>query len=145
MRSLGVTLIELLLVLAIVGALLCVGMPALYRDSALSVRRQCVDELAQGLRYARLQALVQQQPLRLTPIVDNNWAHGMRLQVGTRVLRVWTWHHPSTILRWHGFHSNQYLLVENELTQLAMNGYFSIEQAGESLARIVVTRFGRVY
>jgi hypothetical protein len=120
-------------------------MPAFYRESALSVRQRCVDELTQGLRYARLQAVLRQHVLRLTPVVNTNWAQGMRLQAGSTLLREWRWHHPATTLTWHGFRSSQQLNVDSDLARLAMNGYFDIEYAGESLPRIVVTRFGRVY
>ncbi len=144
MRTRGVTLMELLVVLSLVALLVCVSIPTLLCESAAVVRRHCVQELSQVLRYARLQAYVHQHALSIQAVSDNNWADGVRLLSGDTVLHEWSWHHPGLQLTWHGFRSNQQLIIDYDLAQFAMNGYFSIELRGESLPRITVTRFGQV-
>ena len=145
MRLLGVTLIELTWVLAIIAVLVCVSMPVFYPLSAQVLRQRCVDEWSSVLHYARIQALMHQRVLRVYPISANNWALGVQLKDGDTVLREWAWHHPTTVLIWHGFRASSALMVDYDLARLAMNGYFNVEYAGQPLARIVVTRFGRVY
>ncbi len=144
MKVNGVTFMELLVVVAIIALLVCASLPHWTNQPAPVVRAQCVEELAQVVRYARIQALLRHRSLSILPLAGDNWAQGVRLQAGEVILREWVWHHPATRLVWHGFRASQQLIVDYDLARLAMNGYFTVEYAGEWLPRIVVTRFGRV-
>ncbi len=88
MRQQGVTLMQLLGVLALLGVLTQLGAPA-YADWRESVYQAAVArELAQSLRSARSQALLHSQAMVVRPI-EQEWGQGWRavLEASGQVVR----------------------------------------------------------
>ena len=78
MAQQGVTLIQLLYALALLGVLVQIGVPA-YTAMSSDLQRQAVAQhLAQALRSARSEALLRNGPVSLEAI-DGNWSNGWRM------------------------------------------------------------------
>lgn len=84
-RQKGVTLLELMIVLAIVAVLLSAGVPSL---QSFTVNRQAdrlAAELQQDLSYARNMAVTQAAEVRVTP--QNTWSTGWVIRQNWDVIR----------------------------------------------------------
>lgn len=155
-RRFGVTLIELLVCLAIMGMIGWLAMPfspSFYQKNQLHV---IVDEMKSAIRYAKLQAIIRGKYVILTPKADlNNWSSGMALYMENatahpwstsrgELIYEWTWPSTGTHIVWHGFQSNDYLRFAPELSQSAVNGSFLIDINHQHQIKLMVNRLGRV-
>ena len=96
MSSKGVTLVELVIVLAVVGVLAALAVPA-FRSLLQEQRRQViVNELVATLKMARTEAVVQQTPV-VVRAADKGWGWGWEVTQDLRGLH----HGPSKVLRKH--------------------------------------------
>ncbi|WP_442112197.1 GspH/FimT family protein [Pseudomonas sp. NUPR-001] len=78
MKQQGVTLIQLLLALALLGLLTQLGIPA-YNNMSAGLQRQAVaNDLAQALRSARSEALARNSTVRLEAL-ESDWSKGWRM------------------------------------------------------------------
>lgn len=75
MRQAGFTLIELLVVLTVIGILAGVGVPAFAEMIAAQRRFDAAQQLASGLRNARVEAITRHQVVLLHAI-DGDWSKG---------------------------------------------------------------------
>lgn len=78
--SQGLTLIELLAVMAVLAVLYSLGAPAFSKLIIDQRRLAFADELASGLRNARLEAVQRNRTVILHPL-EGNWANGWRMVV----------------------------------------------------------------
>jgi prepilin-type N-terminal cleavage/methylation domain-containing protein len=154
--SYGMTLIELIATLAIVGILACFSVPWLFSETAHHVIQERKKELTYILSYARMQAFLREETLILAPLninLENNWSDGLRLYVqdgktlppkNKHTLHEWHWSNSQFAMFWFGFQSKNYILVDADSSKLAMNGYFLIKKKQDTLSKMNVNRFGQV-
>lgn len=87
----------------------------------------------------------------MVPLHDNDWSSGLVLlrerdflSSPHTVLYAWQWRSMAWHVAWHGFLSDSYLRFTPDLRQLALNGYFFIENEMQPGVKIMVNRVGRV-
>ena len=86
-RHSGFTLIELMVVLAIIAIMATIGIPSyqnMIRDNRLT---SATNTLLSALQYARSEAVTQRADITVTPLSNNNWATGALIKKGTVKLR----------------------------------------------------------
>lgn len=64
-RSGGFTLVEIMLVIAIIGVVMTMGLPTMFRTMRKTPMRQAVSDLEEGCRAARMMAIMQGRPAEL--------------------------------------------------------------------------------
>ncbi|OYV55869.1 MAG: hypothetical protein B7X00_00485 [Legionella sp. 21-45-4] len=147
-KSQGLSLLELLISLSILLILVFSSGAFFAAVSANSVRARCVEDFKGLLSAAKVYAMLKQESVLLEPIGSEfDWAKGVLLvtTAGHETLREWRWKNPGLIIHWHGFQDEKSLRIDADLSQLAMNGTFSLRYQGQRLANIVVTRLGDVH
>ncbi len=90
MKQQGVTLIQMLFVLVLLGMLSRLGIPA-YSDMSTGLQRQAAaTDLARTLRTARSEALLRNSTVRVQAM-DGNWSNGWRMLVeqDSQLLHEW--------------------------------------------------------
>ena len=81
-RSLGLTLIELLMTLAIMAMVLLVSLPVFHAIQTQQDRTRLTNDITNVLQFARLQAFLRGQTLVLAPLdAAKDWSYGMHLFV----------------------------------------------------------------
>ncbi|ROL71743.1 N-terminal cleavage protein [Pseudomonas vranovensis] len=80
MKQQGVTLIQMMFALALVGMLTHISLPAYNTMSSGLQQHAAAQDLAQALRTARSEALLRNQVVRLQALEDN-WSNGWRMVV----------------------------------------------------------------
>ncbi|KJK15411.1 N-terminal cleavage protein [Pseudomonas sp. 2(2015)] len=80
MKQQGVTLIQMMFALALVGMLTHISLPAYNTMSSGLQQHAAAKDLAQALRTARSEALLRNQVVRLQALEDN-WSNGWRMVV----------------------------------------------------------------
>jgi Tfp pilus assembly protein FimT len=148
----GLTWVEILVTLAIVSVLLSAGVSHWRGLQTQYAERRLLNDVARVLTYARNQAFLHAETLVLLPRVPaDGWSSGMVLEFKhpaqddrAQRLHTWRWHYPNVHLSWHGFLGEDTLVVDHSPAQLAMNGYFLVENSGSKQVRWVVSRFGRI-
>ena len=153
-RTTGLTLLELLVGLAIMALAFCFSVPFLHTMQIQQEHKRCINALKSLLQYARMQAFLRGETLVLAPQNnDKNWSHGVYLFVqegrtlppkNKEELYVWHWQHSGIQVSWHGFQSNDYLIIDAQLSRLALNGYFLIDDGVSNPEKITVSRFGQM-
>lgn len=81
----GVTLIELMVVIAIAAILYAVGTPSLQQFTLNRTADRLAQELQLDLAFARNQAITLNQEVRVEP--NNNWSRGWIIRQNNRVIR----------------------------------------------------------
>lgn len=151
----GISLIELLIYLTIVGMLFCLTTPfapSFYKKNELQV---IVDEIKSAIRYAKLQAIIRGECLILTHRSGtSDWSSGMALYVEKlssrkqpvreSLLYEWRWQAVGSHVAWNGFQSKDYLRFGPDLNQSVVNGTFLIDVDSQHPIRLIVNRLGRV-
>lgn len=151
----GVTLVELMICLAIIGIICCVALPLtpkLYKQNQSQVIE---DQIRYAIRLAKMQAIIRGERLILTHRNDTlDWSSGMALYVEKsshkklpehgQLLHEWQWPKSLVSVEWKGFQSKNYLRFEPELSHSAINGVFYIAVGNEPLKKLVINRIGRV-
>lgn len=90
MRQQGVTLVQMLFALALLGMLSQLGIPA-YSDMSAGLQRQtAAADLARTLRTARSEALLRNSTVRVQAM-EENWSNGWRmmLEQDSQLLHEW--------------------------------------------------------
>lgn len=87
MDSKGVTLVELVVVLAVVGILGAIAVPALHSLLQEQQGKVVAQELAQTLRTARLEAILRHSPV-VVRASREGWGHGWTTLIDRRGLRL---------------------------------------------------------
>ncbi len=82
----GVTLIELMVVLAIIAILLGVGMPSFQSFTLNRQADRLVQQLQLDISYARNHAITHSMPITVTPM-SNNWNLGWEVRSDDGLLR----------------------------------------------------------
>lgn len=82
----GVTLLELMLVLAIIGAAIAVSIPNIQSTVANTQSRKLSDDLQLDISFARSQSVTLSDTVSVVPI-SNNWSTGWRVIQGSNELR----------------------------------------------------------
>lgn len=82
----GVTLIELMVVIAIAAILYAVGTPSLQQFTLNRAADRLTQELQLDLAFARNQAITLNQPVTVAPN-NNSWSQGWIIRQGTLVIR----------------------------------------------------------
>ena len=154
-RALGLTLMELLISLAIMATVLCLSAPLFHCMQAQHDRNRIINEITNVLHFARIQAFLRGETLVLAPLDSlKDWSYGMQLFVregnawppqNKEKLHEWGWQPGVTHLSWHGFQSKDYLVIDSDLSRLALNGYFLMQERGSLPEKYTVNRFGRVH
>ncbi len=84
----GFTLLELLLTLGIVSVLFCVALPS-WKSFTQHLQAKIITErLADGLRYARLQALLTRSDIEIKPI-NHNYQNGWEILRNANALKIY--------------------------------------------------------
>ncbi|MDF1826936.1 MAG: type II secretion system protein [Legionellaceae bacterium] len=151
-QHVGLTWIEVLVTLAIVGVLCSAGVSHWRGLQVKQAERRLFNEVGRVLIFARNQALLHSETLVLRPrVASKSWSSGMVLEFKHQTqdgraqrLHTWSWHYPSLSLSWHGFLGDDVLVIEHRPAQLAMNGYFQVNNTELKHVRWVVSRFGRI-
>ena len=154
-RALGLTLIELLISLAIMATVLCFSLPLFHSMQTQHDRNRLIKDITNVLQFARIQAFLRGETLVLAPLDSvKDWSYGIHLFVregnswppkNKEELHEWRWKPGGTHLSWHGFQSKDYLVIDSDLSRLALNGYFLMEEGGVLPEKHTVNRFGRVH
>ena len=150
----GFTLFESLWVLLIITVLFCVGLSSIRSMTLMKKPVVLLNDLTRMLQFSRTQATLRGETLALRPLAsNNNWAAGATLFVDNKthsttntakVLHVFHWKYWGESIAWHGFTSNEYLLIAPDLKQLAMNGYFELRIHQNKLKKICISRLGEL-
>lgn len=85
-RQQGFTLIEVLIVVAIMGVLLTIAVPSFRSFMANQRVKTASFEFYAALSFARSEAIKRRQSVTVEP-VSGNWANGWTVKVGTTTLR----------------------------------------------------------
>ena len=156
----GITLLELMVVLAIISILLLIAIPSL---SHLFIRHQKstqINQLADQIYYLRSEAMTRSSPIVFCKSNDKTtcsgeWSDGQIAFIditGTRqrdpddiLIRSWG---PlkQAKLQWRGFVSNDYLLIHPSGLGNAMAGSFHYQHQSDQTFKPVISlnRVGRV-
>lgn len=86
MNSKGVTLVELVAALVVVGILTAIAVPALHGLLQEQRRKVVAQELAHSLRTARLEAILRQTPVVVRASLGG-WGRGWTTSIDTRNIR----------------------------------------------------------
>lgn len=145
-KKIGFTLLELMVVLALISILCCIGYPLLKNIQSREISNVSND-LTRMLQFARLESVLRHETLVLKPIFSNNWIQGAALFTTSNANNTkpihqfhWTYHFDQLI--WRGFESRDVLVIAPDLNHLAMNGYFELIDQQKILKKITVSRFG---
>ena len=128
------------------ATLLCLSVPLFQTTQTQNARYRLTQELTEVLQFARLQAFLRGETLVLAPLdKSKNWSQGLHLfvQKSKEDLQEWHWKHNGIQLSWHGFQSNDYLMIDSDLSRLALNGYFLIEDGSLPPEKIILNRLGK--
>ncbi|MGH8416664.1 MAG: GspH/FimT family pseudopilin [Pseudomonas sp.] len=82
MRQTGLTLVELLAGLVLIGIVATLGVPAFAALVDSQRRQDTAQQLASGLRLARVEAILRSQPV-IMQAQEGNWSDGWRVFVDT--------------------------------------------------------------
>lgn len=144
----GLSLIEVMVVICLMAIVLSFGMPismSWYQHHLCTLMQEDIQE---AIHQAIEEAMILGEPLRLMPLVDHQWSHGMTLiaeyDEKQENHHVWQWRDSGYRVSWHGFISKQYLRFLPDLSHSVLNGYFLIENRDHKGVRLVVNRLGRV-
>jgi Tfp pilus assembly protein FimT len=146
----GLTLIESLICLTILIIALFFSLPS----NTLLIEKNQVHgvetDIKNAIRYAKMQALISNEPLMLAPLSGlNDWSFGMQLSSVNRhhqektILYTWHWRYKNLQVVWQGFQSPNYLRFSNDLKHSTTNGYFLINNQ-HFKSKLVINRFARV-
>lgn len=152
-KSAGITLLELLITLAILGVLVCFGVSFAPLHQHRLHRK--ADEIKSIVRYATHEAMQKGVDLALSPWpIPSDWSKGMVLFVDdnnnhqyntkAQVIRKWRFQDDKITVLWQGFQSKQYLLFSPKLYERAINGKFVITNELQQQVILVVNRLGHV-
>ena len=144
----GWTFIELLVTLMLIALLSCSFVGLLRDIQVRHVRADFVRHVASVMHVSRVQALLEHDVLVLEPLnADLNWAMGVRLlsYATQRIIQEWHWRNIDCAFNWRGFQRSDKLLIDGELTRMAMNGHFLMRCPHGVSDNISVSRFGRVH
>lgn len=143
----GLTLFEILIVLLIVSIVAAFGLPFTARSYYVPTFSLIQKEIEQAIDYGIQESHVLGEPLRLVPLQNQNWTSGLRLVRESKeqfTLHLWQWPNFLAHVTWHGFLSNAYLRFTPELSQMAVNGYFTIESPEGIKSKLIINRVGRL-
>lgn len=142
----GFSLIEVLMVLLLIALLCSFGLPFSSNWYQTQLGLVMVQDIKQAIHQATADALRFNEPLKLMPILGDNWSSGLvlRLERTGDIQYQWQWKDTGYQVHWHGFQSNEYLRFAPDLNQSVLNGYFFIENVSHQGIKLVVNRLGRV-
>jgi len=151
-QNLGVTWVEVLVTLAILGVLLASGMSHWRGLQAQHAERRLFHDLGHILAFARNQAFLRAETLVLLPrVASEGWSSGMvlvfqntTLEAHAQPLHTWRWRYPNVHLSWHGFLGEDTIIIAHNPAKIAMNGSFLIKINHLEQKRWVVNRLGRI-
>ncbi|MGC1182206.1 GspH/FimT family protein [Legionella sp.] len=152
MKIKGFTLLELLIILALIACLSVLGTASYSYLLRKNEQQVLVDELRTAVQYAKLQALILGKTVSLTPLdASLNWVHGMKLSTwnkktnNSELLYQWQWHHPGWELTWSGARSSNRVIFSNNPTRAISNGHFTLLNADTRQNRVIIlNRLGRI-
>lgn len=147
----GLTLFELLVVLLLISILFAFALPLTTQWTQTQFAWIMQRDIEQALEYGKQESVILGEPLRLVPFRNHDWSTGLELlrenetlNPSLSVLHTWRWHRSASHVVWHGFLSNAYLRFTPDLSQIALNGYFLIENGPQQRLKIMLNRVGRV-
>ncbi|MDF1623376.1 GspH/FimT family pseudopilin [Pseudohongiella nitratireducens] len=130
MQNHGWTLIELLIVLAIITTLTALSLPQADYSSRLTSRQQ-LQRLADGIRLARSEAILLGKPVRLcgleagqTARCADDWNTGFSILAEGDVIFQHRWQFNGR-LTWQGFNRQNYLTIDERGMLRYQNGSFT--------------------
>lgn len=147
----GLSLFELLVVLLLLSILFAFGLPFTTQWSQRQLAWIMQKDIEQAIEYAKQESLLLGEPLRLVPLRNHDWSTGLELlkeheslASAPSILYTWPWRQSHIQVVWHGFLSDAYLRFTPDLSQMALNGYFLIEEGAQQRIKIMLNRVGRV-
>jgi prepilin-type N-terminal cleavage/methylation domain-containing protein len=151
----GFTLLEIVTSLIILAGLFFTLLPLGNRFFSKNALEKRLNTIVGAIKFARNKSQFDGKKLILSELSDKNgWLYGMRLyrentgnyhyEQGDKIIRSWSWDNKIISVEWHGFGSDHYLLFSNKLQESALNGYFSLSEAGKIKRKIIINRLGRV-
>lgn len=151
-KARGFTLLELLITMALFVGLSIIGISSYHYFMRNNEQQIIIDELRTALQYAKIQALIINNPVFLTPLdASLNWSKGMSLNsLNKKINQValiyqWQWNHPHWSLDWVGVSSKNKIFFSNNPTQAISNGHFNlINNNTHKQVTLVLNRLGRI-
>lgn len=125
MNQRGVTLLELMLVIGIISIIMTVstlpyGLIDRYRI------RSVHNSIESMMMLARTQALLTQKPVRIEPLVGQDWASGLHLlNVNQQELFVLVWSDKRLHIQWVG--TQPYILFHPDIHHAMCNGHVHVQ------------------
>ena len=148
MQRSGFTLLEFLICCSILVVIAGFTLPFAGYWMQKNQLERLSAQIIQVINYSKSQSLLSGKPLRLIPFSgESNWDSGFKLvfdQDKRTVIYEWSWYFSSIHLTWHGFQSNYYLRFDQQASNQALNGYFSLQSGVHVLEKIIVNRLGDV-
>ncbi len=151
MQNHGWTLIELLIVLAIITTLTVLSLPQTDYSSRVSIQQQ-LQRLSDGIQLAKSEAILLGRPVRLCGLststasqCTDSWATGFMIEVEESVIFQHRWTLKGQ-LTWQGFGSRTYLAIDERGMLRYQNGSFTYCAADLDITKaqqLIVNAAGR--
>ncbi len=143
-REAAFSLVESLICLSILSIVFYFGIPSLSQlsnNNQLAVIKQ---DLTNAIRFAKTQAVAENQPLLLRPLAAGDWSQGVVVMTEhLKTIQEWHWEGMAVHVVWHGFQSS-YLRFSPNINQNTLNGFFLMNNQGNQQIKLIVNRIGRV-
>lgn len=145
----GFTLIESVITCALIILLGLIANSSTTHWLGTNDSQMVIDEIKAAVHYAKIQALLRDQPVFLTPI--SHWSGGIELHYlnpkthSQERLYQWQWHHPRLLINWVGMGSTDRIVLSNNPLHAISNGRFIIKNLRtQDEKHIILNRLGRI-
>ena len=148
MNKNGFTLLELIFTISLASILLMYSFSSLFDLKQKNEREYLVNEIANAITYAKIQASASGHALLLSA-KNSNWSMGMELLMPNKVkqnslIHQWNWNINHWNVEWRGINGQKYINLSGN-TQAMSNGRFILtNNKTQEKVILYLNRLGRV-